>query len=95
MMNRIVRLALVAVALLYAVAALHAADRPLSDFRRLVRTDTWTEQWPDAAGRMQSRSVTAEELPIDCAVRVIEQRLNPDYPKSTPRGGTGRGIWIR
>ena len=26
---------------------------------------------------------------------VIEQKLNPDYPKTTPQGGTGKGIWIR
>jgi len=31
---------------------------------------------------------------------VIEQKLNPDYPKTTPKGGTGKGgtgkgIWIR
>ena len=28
-------------------------------------------------------------------VRVIEQKLNPDYPKTTPKGGTGKGIWVR
>ncbi|MBU0607861.1 MAG: hypothetical protein KKI08_08225 [Armatimonadetes bacterium] len=28
-------------------------------------------------------------------VRVIEQKVNPDYPKTTPRGGTGRGYLIR
>jgi hypothetical protein len=35
------------------------------------------------------------DLPIDRVVRVIEQKRNPDYPKTTPRGGTGKGIWIR
>ncbi len=35
------------------------------------------------------------ELPIERVIRVIEQKLNPDYPKTTPRGGTGKGIWIR
>jgi hypothetical protein len=34
-------------------------------------------------------------LPIDRVVRVIEQKPNPDYPKTTPKGGTGEGIWIR
>jgi acetyl esterase/lipase len=34
--------------------------RKLSDFQSLVRLGTWTEQWPDAAGKMESRSVTAE-----------------------------------
>jgi len=28
-------------------------------------------------------------------VKVIHQKLNPDYPKTTPRGGTGKGIWIQ
>ena len=35
------------------------------------------------------------ELPMERVVRVIEQKLNPDYPKTTPRGGTGKGLWIR
>jgi hypothetical protein len=35
------------------------------------------------------------DLPVERVVRVIEQKLNPDYPKTTPRGGTGKGIWIR
>ncbi len=35
------------------------------------------------------------DLPIDRVVRVIEQKLNPAYPKTTPKGGTGKGIWIR
>ncbi len=35
------------------------------------------------------------DLPIEQVVKVIEQKLNPDYPKTTPKGGTGRGIWIR
>ncbi|MFH1919011.1 MAG: hypothetical protein ABIP48_03870 [Planctomycetota bacterium] len=46
--------------LLAPLAAIHAADRPLSDFQNLVRTETWTEKWPDAAGQMESRTVTAE-----------------------------------
>lgn len=35
------------------------------------------------------------ELPIEKIVRVIEQKPNPDYPNTTPKGGTGKGIWIR
>lgn len=35
------------------------------------------------------------DLPLDQVVRVIEQRPNPDYPHTTPKGGRGRGIWIR
>lgn len=28
-------------------------------------------------------------------VRVVEQKINLDYPRTTPRGGTGKGIWLR
>jgi hypothetical protein len=37
----------------------------------------------------------AEDIPIDRLVKVITQQPNPEYPNSTPRGGTGRGIWVR
>lgn len=33
--------------------------------------------------------------PLDQLVKVIEQQLNPAYPVTTPRGGTGKGIWIQ
>lgn len=32
---------------------------------------------------------------LERLVNAIEQRLNLDYPRTTPRGGTGRGIWVR
>ena len=35
------------------------------------------------------------DLPNEQVVKVIEQKLNPDYPKTTPKGGTGKGVWIR
>jgi hypothetical protein len=35
------------------------------------------------------------DLPIEQVVKVIEQKPNPNYPKTTPKGGTGKGIWIR
>ena len=35
------------------------------------------------------------DLPFDQAVKVIVQKPNPDYPKTTPKGGTGKGILIR
>ena len=38
---------------------------------------------------------SVEEISIDRLVKVITQKPNPDYPTSTPRGGTGRGIWLR
>lgn len=53
-------LALVATLLLAPLATASAADRPLSDFCSLARTEAWTEQWPDAAGKIEARAVTAE-----------------------------------
>jgi hypothetical protein len=41
------------------------------------------------------RAGGAEDLPLDRLVKVIELEPNPDYPKTTPKGGTGKGIWIR
>lgn len=35
------------------------------------------------------------ELEPGQVVREIEQTLNPDYPATTPRGGTGKGTWER
>jgi polygalacturonase len=35
------------------------------------------------------------DLPIEQVAKVIVQKINPDYPKTTPKGGTGKGIWIR
>jgi hypothetical protein len=35
------------------------------------------------------------DLLIEQVVKVIEQKPNPDYPKTTPKGGKGKGIWIR
>lgn len=46
--------------LLAPLAALEAAPRPLSAWQPLVRTETWTEQWPDPAGKAETRNITAE-----------------------------------
>jgi hypothetical protein len=64
---------------------------------------TWTEIFsPDIDCTVRKLSITGvrihnakTDLPIDQVVKVIEQKLNPDYPSTTPRGGTGKGIWIR
>lgn len=47
--------------------------------------------------RQQSQGLRKllEWLHPDDLVRVVEQTINPDYPKTTPRGGTGKGVWIR
>lgn len=38
---------------------------------------------------------TTNALAIDRVVHLIHQKPNPDYPRTTPQGGTGKGIWIR
>ena len=35
------------------------------------------------------------DLPFDQAVKVIVQKPNPDYPKTTPKGGIGKATLIR
>jgi hypothetical protein len=63
----------------------------------------WTEIFsPDLDCTVRNVSITGvrlrdsqSDLPIEKVVRVIELKLNPDYPKTTPKGGTGKGIWIR
>lgn len=64
---------------------------------------TWVEIFsPDVDCTVRNVSVTGvrsrdtqTDLPTDQLVRVIEQKPNPDYPKTTPKGGTGKAIWIR
>ena len=63
---------------------------------------TWTEIFsPDRDCTVHGleiagvRDAAGRDLPADRLVEVIEQRPNPDYPRTTPRGGTGRGIWER
>lgn len=43
-----------------AMVQAQAAAKPLDAFRHLVRTETWTEQWPDAQGKSQPRRVTGQ-----------------------------------
>jgi len=65
--------------------------------------EKWTEVFsPDLDCTVRNVSVTGvrtrdsqTDLPIEQVVHVTEQKLNPDYPKTTPKGGTGKGIWIR
>lgn len=35
------------------------------------------------------------DLPLEQVAKVISLRRNPDYPKTQPKGGTGKGVWIR
>ena len=63
----------------------------------------WTEIFsPDLDCTVRNLTVSGvrardsqTDLPIDRVVKVIEQKLNLDYPKTTPKGGTGKGIWVR
>ena len=64
---------------------------------------TWVEIFsPDLDCTVRNVSVTgvrfrdaSTDLSTDQLVRVIEQKPNPDYPKTAPKGGTGKAIWIR
>jgi hypothetical protein len=38
---------------------------------------------------------SGKDLPIEQVAKVIEMGLNSRYPQTTPKGGLGRGIWIR
>lgn len=38
---------------------------------------------------------SGKDLPIEQVAKVIEMRPNSRYPQTTPKGGIGRGIWIR
>ena len=66
-------------------------------------SEQWTEIFsPDLDCTVRNVTVSGVrtrelqiDLPIEQVVKVIEQKLNPDYPKPTPKGGTGKGIWIR
>ena len=53
-------LTLLAALLLAPLAVLLADTKPLSTWEPLVRKETWTEKWPDAAGKLETRQVTAE-----------------------------------
>ena len=53
-------LPLLAALLLAPQSALLAETKPLSTWEPLVRKETWTEKWPDAAGKLETRQVTAE-----------------------------------
>jgi polygalacturonase len=72
-------------------------------YRRGTDPARWAEIFsPDLDCTVRNVSVTGvrthnsqTDLPVEQIVQVIEQKPNPDYPKNTPKGGTGKGIWIR
>jgi arylsulfatase A-like enzyme len=63
----------------------------------------WVEIFsPDLDCTVRNVSISAvrvgdskADLTENQVARVIEQHLNPDYPKTLPKGGIGRGIWVR
>jgi hypothetical protein len=65
--------------------------------------EKWTEIFsPDLDCTVRNVSITGvrvrdsqTDLPLEQVFQVIQQKLNADYPKTTPRGGTGKGIWVR
>jgi len=67
------------------------------------KPEKWTEIFsPDLDCTVRNVSISGvrthdsqTDLPIEQVVKVIEQKPNPDYPTTTPKGGTGKGIWIR
>ena len=52
------------------LAALQAAEKPLSDWQHLVYTETWTEKWPDASGKAETRKVTNTFLHKTCYIEL-------------------------
>jgi hypothetical protein len=63
----------------------------------------WKEIFtPDLDCTMRRMSITGvrtrdpkANLSIEQVVKAIEPKPNSDYPKTTPKGGRGKGIWIR
>lgn len=76
---------------------------PKSQTYKTVDPSRWTEIFsPDLDCTVRNVSITGvrafdstADLPLEEVVSVIEQKANPDYPTTTPKGGTGKGIWIR
>ena len=68
---------------------------------------TWTEVFsPDRDVTVRNFRLTHVQVkaggvtesmpnPEDRLVKATDQKLNPDYPKTTPRGGTGKAYWIK
>jgi hypothetical protein len=65
--------------------------------------EKWTEIFsPDLDCTLRNLVVSGvrtreseSELPIEKVLTLIQQTPNVNYPKTTPKGGTGKGIWLR
>jgi hypothetical protein len=72
-------------------------------FGKSTEPARWTELFsPDLDCVVRNLSILgarlageSRELPVDRLVKVIELKVNPDYPKTTPKGGVGKGIWVK
>ena len=82
-----------------------AVGPPSQTYKRGKSEDPakWTEIFsPDLDCTVRNVSITGvrtrdsqTDLPIGQTVNVIELKPNPDYPKTTPKGGKGKAILIR
>ena len=76
---------------------------PKSQTYKTPNPDRWTEIFsPDLDCTVRNVSIaevrpagSTTDMPVERVVAVVEQQLNLDYPRTTPKGGTGKGIWIR
>jgi polygalacturonase len=71
----------------------HKRDEPAT-WVEIFSPDLDCTAWNITVSGVRLRDSQAD-VPIEQVVRVIELKPNPDYPKTTPKGGTGKGIWIR
>ncbi|MFZ2657843.1 MAG: hypothetical protein WAX69_23115 [Victivallales bacterium] len=61
----------------------------------------WVELFsPDSICMVKGLEISLADSTCSCPdmntlVEVVTQKINHDYPNTTPRGGTGRGVWIK
>jgi len=63
--------------------------RSVADYARLVRPATWRQAWDEESRTLGEVRDTRGSIYSDAIERSLS--LNPDFPRSLPRGGTGRG----
>ena len=75
-------LALLVALMLALLTTLHAAnsDETLLRFAHLVRTDSWTEKWPEISGEVEEREVTAG-IWNDAIQAALDQANSVHLPK--------------
>ena len=76
---------------------------PKSQTYKTPNPERWTEIFsPDLDCTVRGVAIaevrpagSSTDMPVERVVTVVKQQLNLDYPRTTPKGGTGKGIWIR